>query len=240
MGKIEEVIPDEEIERLAQQSGIYERLPADFVPFKPGVEQRQTAQAHAWANYSDSEEDEPDDDSDSGDDGEDDYGADEYSVQGTSAQQVMEDANRDGMNPQVEEAFDVIIWTMPFGFLFLLLDIMIQQQYAQHPSFLGEMTKMLANVPILGTFVYITMPKKGKDQPLLQAGLFLVGILSGCSFLWVMAKSDWEVVMRRTPPLGTVWVYSIVRLHLFPACVSLAIVAAFVRFADLNLRIFNM
>ena len=44
--------------------------------------------------------------------------------------------------------------------------------------------------------------------------------------------------MQRTPPLGTLWIYCIVRLQLLPACVSLLVVAAFTQFAELDLQIF--
>jgi hypothetical protein len=140
MGKIEEV-PDEEIERLAKESGLWEKLPPDFVPFEPGTKQRQEANRNAWAVNSDSDDDEDEDD---------DYGRDEYSVdeQGSSnARAVWEASHKDAMSPQLEKTFDLIIWTMPFGFLYLLLDIMIQQQYAQHPSFIGEMTRVFGATP---------------------------------------------------------------------------------------------
>lgn len=142
MGKIEE-ISEEEIARLAQASGLYEKLPPDFVPFRPGQKQANTgpAERHAWHKDSDQDEESLVDESDEED-------SDEQSASRSgTAQEVMEAADRDGLNPTLEEVFDVIIWTMPFAFLFLMFDILIQQQYAQEPTFLGELAKMATNVP---------------------------------------------------------------------------------------------
>ncbi len=174
MGKITEIIPDEEIERLAQQSGIYEKLPADFVPFEPGTRQRQHQKQetrkkpkkdqHAWAQAAgdededveeedDEDEDELIDDSDEHDatTDEDDYGYDDeddaQTGSGMNAQKLYEHTRQDALNPRLERILDMIIWTMPFTFLYLLLDIMIRQQYAQHPTFLVELVNVLSTAP---------------------------------------------------------------------------------------------
>ena len=150
MGKIEEISEDE-IARLAQASGLYEKLPPDFVPSRPGQKQSQPAARHAWHHRSD-EGDEDDEDRFVDDSDEEDEDDEQYASRSGTAQELMEAADRDGLNPTLEEVFDVIIWTMPFAFLFLMFDILIQQQYAQEPTFLGELAKMAVNVPSQSSF----------------------------------------------------------------------------------------
>ena len=41
--------------------------------------------------------------------------------------------------------------------------------------------------------------------------------------------------MRRVPPLGTLWIFAVVRMDLMPACVSLALVAIYVQCAGLRI-----
>jgi hypothetical protein len=49
------------------------------------------------------------------------------------------------------------------------------------------------------------------------------------------AQSSYDVVIQRVAPLGTLWIFSVVRLDLLPACISLGIVAMFVQ--QMKLRI---
>ncbi len=46
-------------------------------------------------------------------------------------------------------------------------------------------------------------------------------------------------MIRRTPPLGTVWVYTVARLHLAGAVAALGIVGAFVKLTGLKLDVFG-
>lgn len=65
-----------------------------------------------------------------------------------NAASLLRASERDAMNPIVEQVFDTIIWTIPFGFLYLMMDIMIQQQYGvKDISFLGEVGRLLNPIP---------------------------------------------------------------------------------------------
>lgn len=66
-----------------------------------------------------------------------------------------ESEDEDGDSEEDEEVsglwalqiFDAVIWTVPFGFLLLLLGILIKQQYALEPTFLGEVFEQSTNFP---------------------------------------------------------------------------------------------
>lgn len=67
----------------------------------------------------------------------------------------------------------------------------------------------------------------------LQLLMFFVSTACGSSFLYVYARSGFEVVVRQVAPLGTLWLYSLVRLDLSGVLLSLSLIWAFVAYHDL-------
>lgn len=48
-------------------------------------------------------------------------------------------------------------------------------------------------------------------------------------------QSPYDVVVQRVAPLGTLWIFSVVRLDLLPACIALGTVAVFVKQMQLKI-----
>jgi hypothetical protein len=201
------------------------------IPVQEGVRQRghaNGATGRAASNAALAASDSSDDDSSSG------YGESDTDDDEPTADSLLQDIERDGMNPVVEQVFDTIIWTMPFAFLFLMMDIMIQQQYGLTPTFTSETSRLAGTMPILGLFVYFTAINTNHTNRLVLQGFqFLLSTISGCCFLYIYSRSTYDVVVRRVPPLGTLWMYSLVRLDLPGVLVSLAIIWAFTVYYNL-------
>lgn len=53
-----------------------------------------------------------------------------------------------------------------------------------------------------------------------------------------LKQSPYDVVVQRVAPIGTLWIFSVVRLDLMPACISLGITAMFVKQMQLKI-VFN-
>lgn len=64
-----------------------------------------------------------------------------------NAETLFKDQKEDSIPPHVERFLDLIIWTIPLGFLYVMLDVMIHQQYAQHPTAWEEFKRVMANIP---------------------------------------------------------------------------------------------
>lgn len=60
----------------------------------------------------------------------------------------------------------------------------------------------------------------------MQAALFLMCIASGITLIHITSKEGYLKVMRQAPALGTLWVWSVVRMDLLWAMGGLAGVAA--------------
>jgi WD40 repeat protein len=173
------------------------------------------------------------------DDSEDDGSSDDQYGESDSDEEIdatalLRASQRDAMSPSVEQILDTMIWTIPFSFLYLMMDIMIQQQYGINPTFFGEASRLLSPLPILTAFIYFTAIRPFTSNRLtLQAMMFLIGTSCGTCFLYVYSKSAMEMVIRRIPPLAVLWMYSIVRMDLSLLLMSLSIVWGFVIYYDL-------
>ncbi|KAF8760921.1 GAL4-like Zn(II)2Cys6 (or C6 zinc) binuclear cluster DNA-binding domain [Rhizoctonia solani] len=111
------------------------------------------------------------------------------------------------LSPLVDSILDTTIMAIPLGTLYIVLDLLVQQQYAQQPTIKEEVGRVVTNVPT----------NKYKATPLAQLMLFLTAILAGPRMIWLVNKGSWLHVTRQAPPLGTIWIYTIIQLNLMPA-----------------------
>lgn len=56
------------------------------------------------------------------------------------------------LSERTEYIFQILFWTLPFTFLFALLDVLVQLQYAQQPQLQGELVRVTKRVP--RTYIY--------------------------------------------------------------------------------------
>lgn len=85
----------------------------------------------------------------------------------------------------------------------------------------------------------------------MQYGLAILSVISGSRLIYVVNRTNWTIIMRQVgsfkpiryfaevfrqcPPLGTMWVYTIVQLELGKAVAALAAVAAYVQWTGLKI-----
>lgn len=161
---------------------------------------------------------------------------DQHSDDEPDAGRLLYETQQAAIHPVAEGTLDTLIWTIPFAFLYLMMDIMIQQQYAMHPGVWDEVKRMANALPMLTVFIYYTAVRADRfNRVVLQLALFFIGTATGCAFLYTYTKSNQAVVARRTPPLGTLWIYGVARMELTLAVVSLAVVYGFVTYHHLPL-----
>jgi hypothetical protein len=73
-----------------------------------------------------------------------------------TAASVLADTQAAQLSPRMENTLDLFVWSIPLSALFVLLDIMIQDQYAMHPTALQEMGRMIGTVPVLFAVVWFS------------------------------------------------------------------------------------
>ncbi|KAI0321815.1 hypothetical protein OF83DRAFT_1050570 [Amylostereum chailletii] len=135
-----------------------------------------------------------------------------------------DDEDEEVFGPLADEIFAAVTIIMPLSFLLLLMYILVHFQYAQRPDYWEIAKTMATSVPILSGFVFYT--NRHKADKTVQLVLFLMSIVVGIRMVHHVNYANWRVNMRETPPLGTIWVYTIVQLELGPAVLGLCAVAA--------------
>lgn len=138
--------------------------------------------------------------------------------------QSSDDDNED--YPLAEEIFAATTLLIPMSFLLLMMYILIHFQYGQKPSWDIITDRMLSSVPILAIFIFYTNRYKHKIWA--QAGLFVLSVASGTRMIYQVNHSNWLLNMQQCPPIGTIWVYTILQLDLGPAVLALSTVGAWV------------
>ncbi|MCJ1224283.1 hypothetical protein MMC12_000927 [Toensbergia leucococca] len=120
---------------------------------------------------------------------------------------------------------DSLLQTLPLTALHFTLDVLVHSQYAQQIAWRTITTRALATFPALLLLVYILHPRA--QYALTQAFFATVSIAAGC---WLVHSSNREAyfaVMKRAPPLGTLWVWSVVEMRVGVGVACLGLVGIF-------------
>ncbi|XAO21895.1 hypothetical protein I312_100651 [Cryptococcus bacillisporus CA1280] len=128
--------------------------------------------------------------------------------------------------------FNTLIMAVPFTFLYLMLDILVHLQYSHRPGWylLGE--HVLKALPTLSLLVYYT--NAYPTHPLTNSFLMSASILAGCRLIWLVNKASWSTVTAQAPPMGTLWIFTIVQLPLGRALLTLMFVGGWFWYSGLK------
>lgn len=126
-------------------------------------------------------------------------------------------------------------WWHPSLCVLINRDVAIHSQYGQEVTFKTEL-KRLANVgPSLLLLIHFTLHHS--SHLFTRLTLFSLSAIGGSYMVYAMNKYSYLLVMKRTPALGTLWVYSVIRMELADAVISLCMVAVWCWFMRLSLMV---
>ncbi|KAH9062160.1 hypothetical protein EDB87DRAFT_372050 [Lactarius vividus] len=162
------------------------------------------------------------------------------------------DVDDDDDYPLAEEIFVATTLLIPMSFLLLMMYILINFQYGQQPSWDIITNRMLSSVPILAIFIFysgwLKVPSnmyakyfsanRYKHRRWAQAGFFILSVVSGTRMIYQVNYSNWLLNMQQCPPIGTIWVYTVLQLDLGPAALALSTVGVWVWWTGARL-VFN-
>ncbi|KAI3623544.1 RPS25B [Malassezia furfur] len=101
-----------------------------------------------------------------------------------SAQTLYERVEEERLSPALESKLDLLIWCMPFVFLFEIMNILIQQQYQQDITWRSEVMTMLKRLPLL--ILLIWWSQHERRRWLAQSVVFLLGSVCGARFIYLI------------------------------------------------------
>lgn len=117
---------------------------------------------------------------------------------------------------------NAIFWAVCLSMVHFTLDVLVYNQYRQDIEW-GEIWMHLLTVfPILFLLLYTMRSETASKFPLVkQIFFFLTGLVAGCYIIHVANRYGYYAVMKQAPPLGTLWIWSVVEMDLAFAAVSL-------------------
>ncbi|WOO80699.1 uncharacterized protein LOC62_03G004220 [Vanrija pseudolonga] len=123
-----------------------------------------------------------------------------------------------------DEFFDGMLYTVPFSFLYMMLDILTNLSYNQHPDFYYYLQNYSVALPTVGIIIFYTT-RYAKSLWWHFFGT-LISIVCGTRLIYLVNKASYIVVLRQGPAVGTLWILTIVQLPLSRAMLALAVITA--------------
>lgn len=123
---------------------------------------------------------------------------------------------------------DAIFWAASMGMFHFTLDVLTYNQYRQAIEWAPIIQRTLMMLPVLWLLVYMLRSETAKRWPTARQIFFLcVAVGAGCYTIYVGNTYSYYAVMKQAPPLGTLWVWSVIEMHLPYALASLILDAGY-------------
>ncbi|KAL7421946.1 hypothetical protein Q5752_003718 [Cryptotrichosporon argae] len=143
-----------------------------------------------------------------------------------------EDEGTDGA--EWDEFFDSLQLTVPFCFLYLMMDILTNLSYSRHPAWTHYAQNMLTSVPTIGMIIFYST--RYLHLPPVRVLLLATSIAAGTRLIWLVNKAPYLLVMGQAPAVGTLWIITVVQLPLQHVAAALAVVFAWSWWAKMKFR----
>jgi hypothetical protein len=130
---------------------------------------------------------------------------------------------------------EAIVYGITLAMLHFTLDVLVFHQYRQDILWGEIFIKTIKMFPGLFFVVYLLHSPTANRLPLLKQLFFLAcSVTAGCYLVYSGNNDGYYEVMKRAPPIGTLWVWSVVEMDLKNALAHLVIVAAFMWYYGLG------
>ncbi|WWD17110.1 hypothetical protein CI109_101547 [Kwoniella shandongensis] len=137
---------------------------------------------------------------------------------GISLEEALDDQRED-------EIFNTLILTIPFSFLYILLDILVHLQYSHRPGWEVLTKHLMTAIPT----------NRHPNHFVTTSFLMAASIVSGCRLIWLVNKASWSLTTEQAPPMGTLWILTIVQLPLNRAVIALLAVGGWVWYSGMKI-----
>ncbi|KAF1921468.1 hypothetical protein BDU57DRAFT_535124 [Ampelomyces quisqualis] len=124
---------------------------------------------------------------------------------------------------------DAVLYSTSMAVLHLTLDVIVYSQYREDILW-GDIFKRAAtSLPVFMMLVYLTHVNFSYRFPVLRDIAFCAGsIVAGCYLVYAANKYGYFNVMKAAPPVGTLWIWSVVEMSLPFAAVNAVAVLGYV------------
>ena len=119
---------------------------------------------------------------------------------------------------------NAIFWSISLTMIHFTFDVLVYNQYRQKIEWWDIAGRTLTILPVLFLLVFTMQSKTALSFPMARQILFLtIAIGAGCYTIHVANRYGYYAVMKQTPPLGTLWIWSVVEMKLAFAAASVVV-----------------
>ena len=130
---------------------------------------------------------------------------------------------------------EALLYTTTLSMLHFTLDVLVYNQYRQEVAWREIFLRLARMAPVLFLIIYMLHSRTVSRFPVLKQLFFAAVCVSAGSYMIYSGNHyGYFAVMKRAPPVGTLWIWSVVEMQLVYAVVSLALVGIYVWFSGLK------
>ncbi|OBT87150.1 hypothetical protein VE02_02235 [Pseudogymnoascus sp. 03VT05] len=130
--------------------------------------------------------------------------------------------------PLIGRLGEAVLWSSSLAMLHFTLDVLTQHQYAEVLSWPRVITQSLQAFGVILVFFYALHPHSvpaayfPRIPSLLHQILFFASSVGGgCYLIHITNEYSYYAVLKQAPPLGVIWIWSVIELDLLWALGSL-------------------
>ncbi|OJD30670.1 deacetylase-like protein [Diplodia corticola] len=142
------------------------------------------------------------------------------------------DGKGDAMRVSGEDDFGPVAEALLYAFtltaLHFTLDVLVHNQYRERIAWAEIWPRTAQVAPILWLVVYMFKTPTAMRFPMLRQWVFFAtAVAAGCYCVYVGNAFGYYAVMKQAPPVGVLWIWTVVELDLFYAAGSVVIVLGY-------------
>ncbi|KAF2011483.1 hypothetical protein BU24DRAFT_281878 [Aaosphaeria arxii CBS 175.79] len=120
------------------------------------------------------------------------------------------------------------LYAISLGMLHLTLDVTVYSQYREQILWSEIIQRAVTATPVFLILVYLLHVDFSKQFPMLRNIFFLVmSTVAGCYLIFSVNMHGYFFVMKAAPPIGALWVWSVIEMHVAYAVASCVIVLGY-------------
>lgn len=118
---------------------------------------------------------------------------------------------------------NAVFWSVCLAMVHFTLDVLVYNQYRQEMEWWPIFQRTFLMLPILFLLLFMTRSETASSFPTARQIFFcVVAVGTGCYTIHVSNRYEYFAVMKQAPPLGTLWIWSVIELKLAFAALSVA------------------
>ncbi|KAI1373002.1 hypothetical protein F4677DRAFT_233954 [Hypoxylon crocopeplum] len=142
------------------------------------------------------------------------------------------------LSPTADRIMEAILWSISLSMLHFTLDVLVQHQYAVSILWPQIVIRTFQACAVFSLLIYVLHPHVAVQRfvpglpvrfqdPLRQAIFLVASVCAGCYLIHISNRYSYLAVMKQSPPLGCIWVWSVIELNLPLAVLSLSCTGGF-------------